>query len=122
MRAVCSYAFKGDVRVIRFEICLFRLFLKKKPKDIPTDDDVTQSLLGLAEIAKKLRKRRMNSGALILASREVQFKIEEAQDEVTGVAMYEVRETNQMVEKFYAPSECCCDREDFEAFPSVLDA
>ncbi|KAI0558295.1 Ribonuclease II/R [Gracilaria domingensis] len=73
---------------------------KKKAKGVATTDAVTQSLLGLAEIAKKLRERRMVAGALILASPEVKFKIEEAQDEITDVAMYEVRETNRMVEEF----------------------
>lgn len=66
----------------------------------PTTDEVTKSLMGLAEIAKKLRARRMAAGALILASPEVKFKIEEARDEITDVAMYQVRETNRMVEEF----------------------
>lgn len=64
------------------------------------EDKVTTSLLGLASIAKKLRERRMAAGALILASPEVKFKISEARDEVTDVAMYEIRETNRMVEEF----------------------
>eukprot|EP00178_Gracilaria_changii_P013052 TRINITY_DN3673_c0_g3_i1.p2 TRINITY_DN3673_c0_g3~~TRINITY_DN3673_c0_g3_i1.p2 ORF type:complete len:953 (+),score=149.75 TRINITY_DN3673_c0_g3_i1:8738-11596(+) len=73
---------------------------EKESRGVATTDAVTQSLLGLAEIAKKLRERRMAAGALILASPEVKFKIEEAQDEITDVAMYEVRETNRMVEEF----------------------
>lgn len=64
------------------------------------DDKVTTGLLGLAEVAKVLRARRMSAGALILASPEVKFKISEARDEITDVAMYQVRETNRMVEEF----------------------
>lgn len=64
------------------------------------DDRVTVGLLGLAEVAKTLRGRRMTAGALILASPEVKFKISEARDEITDVAMYQVRETNRMVEEF----------------------
>lgn len=64
------------------------------------DDKVTVGLLGLAEVAKVLRARRMSAGALILASPEVKFKISEARDEITDVAMYQVRETNRMVEEF----------------------
>lgn len=64
------------------------------------DDKVTEGLLGLASIARKLRERRMAAGALILASPEVKFKISEARDEITDVAMYQIRETNRMVEEF----------------------
>lgn len=64
------------------------------------DDKVTTGLMGLAEVAKVLRARRMSAGALILASPEVKFKISEARDEITDVAMYQVRETNRMVEEF----------------------
>lgn len=61
---------------------------------------VDSSLLGLAALAKKLRERRMKAGALILASPEVKFKISEVTDAVTDVHLYEVRETNRMVEEF----------------------
>lgn len=63
-------------------------------------DKVTEGLLGLAETARTLRARRMAAGALILASPEVKFKISEARDEITDVAMYQIRETNRMVEEF----------------------
>lgn len=63
-------------------------------------DKVTEGLLGLANIAKVLRSKRMAAGALVLASPEVKFKISEARDEITDVAMYEIRETNRMVEEF----------------------
>lgn len=65
-----------------------------------TDDKVTVGLLGLAEVAKILREKRMAAGALVLASPEVKFKISEARDEITDVAMYQIRETNRMVEEF----------------------
>lgn len=64
------------------------------------EDKVTMSLIGLAAMAEKLRERRMAAGALILASPEVKFKISEARDEITDVAMYQIRETNRMVEEF----------------------
>lgn len=64
------------------------------------NDKVTEGLLGLASVALKLRERRMAAGALVLASPEVKFKISEARDEITDVAMYQIRETNRMVEEF----------------------
>lgn len=72
--------------------------LMKKGSEV--SDKITEGLLGLAEVAKTLRAKRMNAGALVLASPEVKFKISEARDEITDVAMYEVRETNRMVEEF----------------------
>lgn len=64
------------------------------------EDKVTQGLIGLAGIALKLREKRMCAGALVLASPEVKFKISEARDEILDVSMYEIRETNRMVEEF----------------------
>jgi exosome complex exonuclease DIS3/RRP44 len=63
-------------------------------------DNITDNLLGLADIAKKLRERRMAAGALTLASPEVRFTISELTDSVTDAAVYEIRETNKMVEEF----------------------
>ena len=52
------------------------------------NDKVTEGLLGLANIARKLRERRMAAGALILASPEVKFKISEERDQATDVSMH----------------------------------
>lgn len=73
---------------------------KKLKRGESIDDKVTMGLLGLAQAAKTLRERRMSAGALVLASPEVKFKISEARDDITDVAMYEMRETNRMVEEF----------------------
>lgn len=73
---------------------------QKEAKGGSVVDKVTVGLMGLAELAKKLRSRRMAAGAVILASPEVKFKISEARDEITDVAMYELRETNRMVEEY----------------------
>lgn len=81
------------------------------------DDKVTQGLLGLAEIAKKLRERRMAAGALVLASPEVKFKIAEATNEITDVAMYEIRETNRMVEEFMLLANIVVAEKTLQHFP-----
>ena len=73
---------------------------KGMSKGKAVDDKVTEGLLGLADIARKLRERRMAAGALVLASPEVKFKISEERDQITDVAMYQIRETNRMVEEF----------------------
>lgn len=73
---------------------------KRVKTGMAVNDKVTEGLLGLANVALKLRDKRMTAGALVLASPEVKFKISEARDEITDVAMYQIRETNRMVEEF----------------------
>lgn len=80
-------------------------------------DNVTKSLLGLASIAKKLRERRMQAGALVLASPEVKFKISELTDEITDVHMYELRETNRMVEEFMLLANVVVAEKTLRQFP-----
>ncbi len=80
-------------------------------------DNVTRSLLGLAEAAKKLRERRMAAGALILASPEVKFKISEVTDEITDVHLYQVRETNRMVEEFMLLANVVVAEKTLRQFP-----
>lgn len=84
-------------------------------KDV--DDKVTEGLLGLADIARKLRERRMAAGALILASPEVKFKISEARDQITDVAMYQIRETNRMVEEFMLLANVVVAEKTLKHFP-----
>jgi exosome complex exonuclease DIS3/RRP44 len=80
-------------------------------------DDVTKGLLGLAEIAKKLREKRMAAGALTLASPEVRFKISELTDSVTDAYMHEIRETNKMVEEFMLLANIVVAEKTLKHFP-----
>ena len=57
-------------------------------------------MLGLAGVAETLCERHTNAVALVLASPEVKVKISKFTDEITDVHMYELRETNRMVEEF----------------------
>lgn len=89
----------------------------KLKKGLTIDDEVTEGLIGLAEVAKTLREKRMRAGALILASPEVKFKISEARDEITDVAMYETRETNRMVEEFMLLANVVVGEKMLQHFP-----
>lgn len=90
---------------------------KKISRGDSVDDKVTEGLLGLAEIARKLRERRMAAGALILASPEVKFKISEERDQITDVAMYQIRETNRMVEEFMLLANVVVAEKTLKNFP-----
>lgn len=80
-------------------------------------DPVTVSLLGLADIASILRRKRMEQGALTLASPEVRFKISELTDSVTDAYMYEIRETNKMVEEFMLLANIVVAEKTLKQFP-----
>ena len=48
--------------------------------------------LGVSKVAKVLRRRRMERGALSLASPEVRFEIDTETHDPLDVGMYEVRQ------------------------------
>eukprot|EP00775_Hariotina_reticulata_P011972 gene11972-12115_t len=62
-------------------------------------DDITTSLRHMNRLAKKLRAKRAAAGALQLASPEVKFEIDTETHNPLDVGMYQVRDTNQMVEE-----------------------
>jgi exosome complex exonuclease DIS3/RRP44 len=64
------------------------------------DDQAAQSLRELGRIAKILRKKRMEAGALNLASPSVKFGIDRETLNPTDVEMYQLRETNALVEEY----------------------
>ena len=65
-------------------------------------DGITADLRSLNALAKIMKRRRIERGALTLASPEVKFKLERESESSTptDVGMYEIREANQMVEEF----------------------
>lgn len=63
-------------------------------------DDVALSLRQLNKLAKILKKRRTDNGALVLASPEIRFQVNSETGEPIEVEVKELRETNSMVEEF----------------------
>lgn len=55
---------------------------------------------GLAELARKFRKRRIDAGALTLASPEVKFVFDSESLNPTDVMAYAMVEANKLVEEF----------------------
>ncbi|CAG5119545.1 unnamed protein product, partial [Candidula unifasciata] len=71
-----------------------------KIDDPNATDDLTQSLRGLNRLAKILKKKRIDNGALSLASTEVRFFVDSETNDPIDVQVKELRETNSMVEEF----------------------
>ncbi|KAM6446176.1 exosome complex exonuclease RRP44 [Liasis olivaceus] len=64
------------------------------------NDDITTSLRGLNRLAKILKKRRREKGALTLSSPEVRFHIDSETHDPIDLQTKELKDTNSMVEEF----------------------
>ncbi|KAF2070189.1 hypothetical protein CYY_008494 [Polysphondylium violaceum] len=68
--------------------------------DKTQNDEISTNLRVLNSLAKILRKQRFDRGALYLASPQVKFKTEELGGDPSDVEIYQLRETNAMIEEF----------------------
>ncbi|KAG7467108.1 hypothetical protein MATL_G00149770 [Megalops atlanticus] len=68
--------------------------------DTSMNDDITKSLRGLNKLAKILKKKRIEKGALTLSSPEVRFHIDSETHDPIDLQTKELKETNSMVEEF----------------------
>jgi len=64
------------------------------------NDNITKSIRILNGLAKKLKRKRLDNGALTLASPEVRFNLENDSQDPVDVEMKELKETNALVEEF----------------------
>lgn len=81
-------------------------------------DEITCNLRAMNKIAKLLRKARMDRGALELASPEVKFEIDTETQDPLDVGMYQLRETNRMVEEMMLLANCTVAERCLKDFPS----
>ncbi|XP_043927988.1 exosome complex exonuclease RRP44 [Protopterus annectens] len=68
--------------------------------DKSMNDEITVSLRWLNKLAKILKKRRIDKGALTLSSPEVRFHIDSETHDPIDLQTKELKETNSMVEEF----------------------
>uniref|UniRef100_A0A8C1DDY0 Protein DIS3 homolog n=1 Tax=Cyprinus carpio carpio TaxID=630221 RepID=A0A8C1DDY0_CYPCA len=68
--------------------------------DTTMNDDITKSLRGLNRLAKILKGRRTEKGALTLSSPEVRFHMDSETHDPIDLQTKELKETNSMVEEF----------------------
>ena len=69
-------------------------------EDESDQSDLTNGIRGLLEIAQGMKQKRVEAGALSLASPEVRFDMEEGTKDPKKVALYELVDTNSLVEEF----------------------
>lgn len=86
--------------VIRSKASLTYDEAQAKLDDPNASDSVSLGIKTLNMLAKKLRRKRMDAGALTLASPEVRFKMENDSHDPVDVEMKELKDTNALVEEF----------------------
>ena len=87
--------------------------------DDPTDvSDLASDLRNINACAKALRKRRIESGALSLASPEVKFEMDQSTQDPLDVGMYVTREANRMVEEMMLLANVASAETILKKFPS----
>lgn len=82
------------------------------------EDDISKNLRILNSIAKQLKKKRIDAGAITLSSPEVKFIKDEESQTPLDVEMYQLRETNSMVEEFMLLANIYVAKKIYENFPS----
>lgn len=84
---------------------------------VKTDSSIlTKGLRNLNELAKKIRKKRKDAGALELASQEMKFELNENQDP-TAVKEYIHYDTNRMVEEMMLLANTTVAKKILTAYP-----
>ena len=68
--------------------------------DVSQEDDLTRGMRILLTLSKKLRQKRMDAGALNLASPEVKVQIESETSDPVDVETKKMLDTNSLVEEF----------------------
>ena len=87
--------------------------------DDPTQTDaVTNGLRGLNCLAKLLKHRRIDAGALTLASPEVRFEIDSETHDPIDLTTKELKQTNSLVEEFMLLANISVAKKIYEVFPN----
>ncbi|NXD25488.1 RRP44 exonuclease, partial [Spelaeornis formosus] len=81
------------------------------------NDDITISLRGLNKLAKILKKKRIDNGALTLASPEVRFHMDSETHDPIDLQNKELKETNSMVEEFMLLANISVAQKIYDEFP-----
>lgn len=86
--------------------------------DSKNQDELSNSLRNLLKISKILRQRRIQAGALELASAEVRFELDTDRLHSKDMALYKPYETNSMVEEFMLLANVSVARKIATHYPS----
>eukprot|EP01040_Poterioochromonas_malhamensis_P023159 gene23159-28308_t len=77
------------------------------------------SIKNLNKLAKILKKRRLEAGALTLASPEVRFKLDAETQDPTDLSLYNIKESNSMVEEWMLLANITVSKKILKHFPTL---
>lgn len=87
--------------------------------DASQQDDLTRSMRALLALSKKLKKKRMEAGALSLSSPEVKVEMESETSDPVDVKTKQLLDTNSLVEEFMLLANISVGGKIYEAFPQT---
>lgn len=87
--------------------------------DESQQDDLTKGMRMLLMLSKKLKKKRMDAGALSLSSPEIKVHMESESSDPIDVKTKELLDTNSLVEEFMLFANVSVAAKIYEAFPQV---
>ncbi|KAI5295870.1 exosome catalytic subunit dis3 [Ascosphaera acerosa] len=88
--------------------------------DVSKQDELTQSMRALLRLSKRLKQKRMDAGALNLASPEVRIETDsELNDPLADVKTKALLETNSLVEEFMLLANTSVASAIYAAFPQT---
>ncbi|KAI8844251.1 hypothetical protein BC829DRAFT_363903 [Chytridium lagenaria] len=85
--------------------------------DIKLTDPISMGVRTLNTIAKKLRAKRMLNGALVLASPEVRFNLDNDAQDPVDLELKELKEANALVEEFMLLANIYVGKKIYSIFP-----
>ncbi|KAG5035980.1 hypothetical protein JHK87_010890 [Glycine soja] len=103
--------------VIKSSAALSYVEAQARMDDSRLMDPITADLRNMNSLAKKMRLRRIERGALTLASAEVKFQIDTETHDPLDIGMYQIREANQMVEEFMLAANVSVAQQILKSFP-----
>ena len=81
-------------------------------------DDLAVSIRDLMKLSRVLREKRMQAGAVTLASPEIRFEMDQTTKDPTDVRTYDHVDTNSLVEEFMLLANIAVATKIEEAFPA----
>ncbi|KAE9980909.1 hypothetical protein BLS_008099 [Venturia inaequalis] len=87
--------------------------------DKSQQDDLTKGMRTLLMLSKKLKQKRMDAGALNLASPEVRVEAESETSDPVDVKTKQMLDTNSLVEEFMLLANCSVAAKAYEIFPQT---
>ncbi|EGV64709.1 exosome catalytic subunit dis3 [Yamadazyma tenuis] len=92
---------------------------QKRIDDKSQNDELTKSMRILLNLSKKLKQKRLNNGALNLASPEVKVHMDSETSDPGEVEIKQLLETNSLVEEFMLFANISVARKIYDSYPQT---